>query len=726
MKLSVEEAAHRFPGGNCRQSLPMSFAASCARSWNLPVARGSQVWVCRRSTSSTKKGRPQGRGRSAKRQAFHSAMEAYNKHFRPLLDAEVAAEQEQMRQLRSEESGNAVQLRGLTIRREKRLFAEVVYSLQSSKPLPQSRFGKGDLVDIHYESESVQALILSRHSGKLCVTASIGSEAADRLDSYAAFAKRVHVEAGINTLSYERAVKALDFVSKGTPLSSNTVRLLLMSFAASQDHLYEDLQMKLSATKFVGRNLADNKNTWEQIAGETMGRIHDKNVNTVIRRLKSHLNRSQIRTIRNALQRRLTLVQGPPGTGKTFMASHLVSCILQLNIGPILACAGTNVATDNLMRNILRTCPRANVVRLGRVSAVEEDLWNRSLDGLLERNKQVRKARRDVEQGLNVNLRALEEVVAHDILRSADVVVATCVGSGRDDIKGFKFSFVIIDEATQVTEPDTLIPFSSSNDVVSQCVLIGDHCQLPPTVLSTTSLSNTEGLGISMFLRLWLAGVEVQLLDTQYRMHPSIARFPCMHFYSSLLQNGVRAEDRPLPRNLSDEAISLLSKGRSFFCNVENSVEESVSTSRETGKMGTSLLNRGEAEVILKLLALLEPRTEAKASESMKTFRKSDIGIVSPYEGQVRLLHDMVAQSENNEMKISTVDSFQGQERDVILVSAVRSNITGEVGFLRDWRRLNVSITRARLLLVVVGNEDTLMNDVHWKAWIRAQTRLVL
>ncbi|PXF43348.1 Regulator of nonsense transcripts 1-like [Gracilariopsis chorda] len=673
-----------------------------------------------------KKGRPQGRGRSAKRQAFHSAMEAYNKHFRPLLDAEVAAEQEQMRQLRSEDSGNMVKLHGLAIRREKRIFAEVVYSLQSRKALPQSRFGKGDLVDIHYETESVQALILSRQSRKLFVTASIGSEAADRLDSYAALAKCVHAEAGINTLSYERAVKALDFVSKGTPLSSDTVRLLIMSIAATQDHLYLDLQTKLSATELASRHLSDNKNMWEQIAGETVGRFRDEDANLVIRQLKPRLNRSQIRTIRKALQRRFTLVQGPPGTGKTFMASHLISCILQLNIGPVLACAGTNVATDNLMRNILKTCPKAKVVRLGRVSAVQEDLWNMSLDGLLERNKQVRKARRDVEQGLNVNLRALEKVVAHDILRSADVIVATCVGSGRDEIKDFKFSFVIIDEATQVTEPDTLIPFSFSNDIASQCVLIGDHCQLPPTVLSTTSLSNTEGLGISMFLRLWLAGVGVQLLDTQYRMHPSIASFPCAHFYSGLLRDGVRSEDRVAPKNLSDEAIRLFSKGRSFFCNVENGVEESVSTSRESGKVGTSLLNHSEAQAVVKLVALLEPRTEGKALVSEKTFRTSDIGIISPYEGQVRLLHDMIAQGENSDMKISTVDSFQGQERDVILVSAVRSNMTGQVGFLKDWRRLNVSITRARLLLVVVGNEETLMNDVHWKAWIRAQPRLVI
>ncbi|CAN8070912.1 unnamed protein product [Agarophyton chilense] len=649
-------------------------------------------------------------------------MDKYRSHFEPLLDKELEAEQEQLRLLRSVDAPG-LRLDNLAVSRIRRLFSSIIYSLESRTVLSRSRFGKGDLIDISYKTETVEAVILSRQPQKILITVPVGSEAEDRMSVFAAARARVSAESGVNTLSYERALAAVGFFTKGTPLPSANARLIVMSFMEEETRKPINFRNPFSSISLKRADSSTTLNPWTNQASEKVTSFQEELANKVVNQLKQDLNKSQVRAIKAALRRKLTLIQGPPGTGKTYTAAHLISCARQLGLRPILACAGTNVATDNLMRKIVAVCPKSKVVRLGRISAMEEDIWKSSLDSFLERNEKVRCARQEAERGSDADLRTVEKEVAKGILEHADVVVATCVGSGRDEIKGFEFSFIVIDEATQVTEPDSLIPFSCSQSFNSQCVLIGDHCQLPPTVLSTKPNMKGSGLEVSLFLRLWACGIQVQLLDTQYRMHPDISRFPSSHFYSGMLRNGVRSEERPAPASLNEHARFLFEEGRSLFCNIDSGTEESASGSPRLANTGTSFLNKAEAQAVLKIISLITHGSELQHECYPKPLEKIEIGIISPYEGQVRLLHDMLGSNGKPGMKISTVDSFQGQEKDVIIVSTVRSNENGKTGFLQDWRRLNVSITRARLLLIVVGHQKTLCHDPHWRAWIKAHPK---
>ncbi|KAI0563200.1 endonuclease [Gracilaria domingensis] len=653
-------------------------------------------------------------------------MEIYSSHFGPLLRKELETEQDQLRLLRVANVPGLI-LQGLRVNRIRRLYSDIVYSLESRTILPHSRFGKGDLIDISYKTETAEAVILSRQPKKLLVTVPVGSEADNRMSTFVATKTLVRAEFGANTLSYERALAAVDLLTNGTTLPSSVARLIIMSLKDEQAqqqpmNMFNSFSAKTPRKR---KQLSVEQRLWATQAGEKVSSFHEELANQLVNKMKRVLNKSQIRAIRVALRQKLTLIQGPPGTGKTFTAAHLISCAHQLGHAPILACAGTNVATDNLMRKIVMTCPKARVIRLGRISAMEHDVWERSLDSQLERNRRVRRARLEAERGAQVNLRTIEKEVANEILKQADVIVATCVGCGRDELKGFEFSLVVIDEATQVTEPDSLIPFSCSRNFETQCVLVGDHFQLPPTVLSTNPSAKTAGLEVSLFLRLWACGIHVQLLDTQYRMHPDISRFPSSHFYSGSLHNGIRSADRPAPAILYKTASFLLAQGRSVFCNIDSGTEESVSSSLRLEKenTGTSFMNKAEAQAVVKIVSLITQRNETEKEGQWNVSEEFEIGIISPYEGQVRLLHDLLATNGDSKMKISTVDGFQGQEKDVIIVSTVRSNQKGNTGFLKDWRRLNVSITRARVFLIVVGNENTLCHDPHWRAWIKSHPK---
>ncbi len=430
--------------------------------------------------------------------------------------------------------------------------------------------------------------------------------------------------------------------------------------------------------------------------------------------LPSDLNESQREAAKMGISRRLTLIQGPPGTGKTHTAVRILENWAIQDTGTVLAVADSNVAVDNLLEGLLERGIRT--VRLGQPVKVRESLreatmdarmesheLNRDLIEEIERNEKLSRrikgmrggkekglAHRDLSRGWK-EVRRLERQIRDDILDRAQVLCCTCIGSGHDLLDGRSFSRVLIDEATQATEPASLVPLVKGS---RQIVLVGDHRQLPPTVISRRA--EKGGLGRSLFERLVEMGIAPLMLTTQYRMHPSISDFPNNRFYDGKLEDGVDRSDREAPAGMlwPDWDAPLA------FLPVEG--EELLSPD------GASKENSVEASWVVKILmGLIE--------EGGLEF--SSIGIITPYAGQVRAIRDMIPES-MQDVEVRTVDGYQGREKDVIIFSCVRSNPDGNVGFLSDRRRLNVALTRSRRGLIVVGNPETLRHDDNWRAWI--------
>jgi hypothetical protein len=405
------------------------------------------------------------------------------------------------------------------------------------------------------------------------------------------------------------------------------------------------------------------------------------------------VNVSQRLALAAGLNRTLTLVQGPPGTGKTATACTLVRLWLASGLGPVLATSDSNVAVDNLVAGLARAGCR--VLRVGRPESVRPDLLQFSLEHAsgavplpgsaaaqqqpLPRDEQHRRMR--------------------DALKRAEVVCATCSGAGSDMLEKSSFPAVLIDEAAQATEPAALVPLCRGARVVA---LVGDHAQLPPTVLCRPA-DGSPGLAVSLFDRLARAGVPPLLLDVQYRMHPALAHFPSRAFYGGALRSGTRAAHRPPPSGFPWPARYV---PLAFLpCDGAERSE------------GTSHVNAAEADAVAAICRGLLSTGELSAS---------DIGVVTPYAAQVRVLRRALAPMRGPSapgappaLEVASVDGFQGREKEVIVFSAVRASASGGVGFLADPRRLNVMLTRAKRGLVVVGHWRTLAGErSFWGPWL--------
>lgn len=267
-------------------------------------------------------------------------------------------------------------------------------------------------------------------------------------------------------------------------------------------------------------------------------------------------------------------------------------------------------------------------------------------------------------------------MVGNQILRRAQVICTTCVGAGSARLSERTFGGVLVDESAQATEAACIVPLTLG---CQQLVLVGDHFQLPPTVISEQA--DAEQLTLSLFERLVQAGVAPALLDTQYRMHPAISQFPSDCFYGGRIRDGITAAHRPTPLGISwprpDFPV--------MFLPVDHARERSE---------GTSKINDAEVRVIGSLVERL----------LLAGLPMNEIGIVTPYGSQVREIRRELGPS-RRDVECHSVDGFQGREKTVILFSAVRANSGGHVGFLADWCRTNVAVTRAKNGLVVVGNE---------------------
>ena len=437
-----------------------------------------------------------------------------------------------------------------------------------------------------------------------------------------------------------------------------------------------------------------------------------------LEQIAQRLNTSQKEAVRRVIQDRaqLTLIQGPPGTGKTTTAVAIICEWLLKYRGNILATAYSNQGVNNLMAGLA-----AHGVRVIRVGKPDTNRSEFHVDQMIESNP-LELQRQRLSRELQDTKRKLErygrkpppELTAHcqdlvqqlgrlssgtimaQSIEQAEVVCTTCVGAGLGMLRGIQFPFVLIDEATQAVEPAALIPFFHGS---SQIVMVGDQCQLPPTVVSEEVAR--AGFDISMFDRLIGNGLETQILNTQYRMHPSISAFPSARFYKGLLKDGVDPLDRQLPPSHVLGFGDIFTNTNLCIINVDG-VEQ---------LQGTSKSNAQEASCVSALCQQLH---------GVEAF--NGIGVITPYAAHVGNIQKELVQAFGptmNDIEVSSVDGFQGQEKDVIILSTCRVNPQKEIGFVADWRRMNVSLTRARYCLFVVCNVETLAGDHLWQDFLR-------
>lgn len=440
------------------------------------------------------------------------------------------------------------------------------------------------------------------------------------------------------------------------------------------------------------------------------------------------LNPSQQRAIQKLLEAKdVALIHGPPGTGKT---TTLVQAILETakREHQILVCAPSNTAVDLLT---LRCAAEGlHVLRVGNPARVEEELHFHTLDETISRHpdhpslrkmrkeaealyRQANKYKRTFDQDAYHKRRnllkeardfknyaeTLEEYILNQVVDQAQVIACTLTGAANHIIAKRKFYSVFIDEAAQALAPACWIAIARA----SRVILAGDHHQLPPTVKSAEA--EKGGLGKTLFESLIEHAHISTLLDEQYRMHDHIMGFSSRQFYDGKL----RAAPGIGSRGLGDgfEALEFVDTAG---CGFDEKKNDRLST-----------YNTDEASLLLKHLALLFNQIETEQKDILN--ENFTVGIISPYKAQVKTLEELMAESPMlssyaQYISINTVDGFQGQERDVIYISLVRSNDKGEVGFLKDYRRMNVALTRARKKLVVVGDSATLGNNAFYKKFL--------
>ena len=450
------------------------------------------------------------------------------------------------------------------------------------------------------------------------------------------------------------------------------------------------------------------------------------------------LNESQKLAIENSLAcENFFLIHGPFGTGKTRTLVELISQETRQN-HKVLATAESNAAVDNILERLMKN-EKLNLTRLGHPQRVSKHNISYSLAYKIEKhplNKKIRKIHKKIDkliekrssytkptpqyrrgygdydilyqaskgkggrgispdkmksmaQWIEYNqqideahsdIKRVENRMIKNIIEESDVILATNSSSALESISNTKFDVAIIDEASQATIPSILIPIAKAH----RFILAGDHKQLPPTIISAKAgeLSNTlfENL-MKMYPH------KSQLLNVQYRMNSLLMKFPNSEFYNNNLKSDSSVDDITINDIINsdgyEEALLFLDTS-----NVNDNEEMHLKDSK-------SIVNKLEAEIAINV-----------ARDYLNTGLDEDsIGIISPYSDQVKIIQ------EKTPVEVKTVDGFQGREKEIIIISTVRSNYDGNIGFLSDLRRLNVAITRAKRKLIIIGNKQTLESN---------------
>lgn len=428
-----------------------------------------------------------------------------------------------------------------------------------------------------------------------------------------------------------------------------------------------------------------------------------------------YLNNTQQEAVNRVLWAKdVAVVHGPPGTGKT---TTLVEAIYEtLRREPqVLVCAQSNMAVDWISEKLIdRGVP---VLRIGNPTRVNDKMLSFTYEHRFEAHPDydqlwaIRKAIRELRnhrrrgddkyhqklERLKDRANELEIRINAELFSEARVIACTLVGSGHRLLDGHKFGTLFIDEAAQALEAACWIPIRRC----SRVILAGDHCQLPPTVKSIAALK--AGLGKTLMERIVENKPEVvTLLKMQYRMNDDIMRFSSNWFYDGQVESAPEVRHR----SILDLDVPMTWIDTSQF---ELPADSNISFREEFVGESFGRVNKAEAE--LTLMALEHFFT--KIGKTRVLNERLDVGVISPYRAQVQYLRKLIKKRENLKpfratITVNTVDGFQGQERDIILISLVRSNDEGQIGFLRDLRRMNVAITRARMKLIILGDAPTM------------------
>jgi ATP-dependent RNA/DNA helicase IGHMBP2 len=478
------------------------------------------------------------------------------------------------------------------------------------------------------------------------------------------------------------------------------------------DNSYQEMQEAVKAAQDLMANEKEGYLT-RMLIGEEHG-SNDITINPIhIASLNTYQNQAFNKIL---YANELAIVHGPPGTGKTTTLVQAIKALTKKDNQKILVVAPSNTAVDLLSEKLFEE--GLNVVRVGNPVRVSERLMSLTLDSKMSEHsysKDIKRLKKQAQEYKNMahkykrsfgraerEQRKLlfeeahkimrevdnsEQYIVDDILEKAQVVTATLVGANHYTVRNIKFHTVVIDEAGQALEPACWIPILKAKKLI----LAGDHCQLSPTIKSDEAARN--GLSTTLLEKcVALHPEKVTLLREQYRMNEAIMAYSSKVFYEDKLQ----AHHSVANHTLKHDDMPLL-----FIDTAGCGFDEKL--------QGTSTTNPEEATLLFKHLhQLVELLSEQYSIQDFPS-----IAIISPYKQQVNILKEQflispVLQLYANSIAVNTIDSFQGQERDVVYISLTRSNMEGEIGFLADTRRMNVAMTRARKKLVIVGDSSTL------------------
>ena len=427
------------------------------------------------------------------------------------------------------------------------------------------------------------------------------------------------------------------------------------------------------------------------------------------------LNDSQNAAITKVLgANEMATIHGPPGTGKTTTLVESICAVLQTE-NQVLVCAPSNAAVDLLVERLHQQ--EVSVLRLGHPGRVDEEVMSHTLDVQLAQHsdakmlKDLRKKSEELKKTgfkfkrkfgreerlqrqmlldearkMREDAMQLEDHMIYQLLQDTQVVACTLIGANSDYLRKRNFTTLFVDECSQALEPANWVPILKSDRVI----MAGDHQQLAPTVKSKEAAK--EGLEETIFGRCIRTYGATAMLKVQYRMQPEILEFSNLKFYGGKMETGENVQNR---RQIFSEALSFIDTAGCGF-NEEVNPETLSTFNKEQGHFSLTLINR-----------LLEEYEE---------LHQMSIGIIAPYRAHLDILRRGIVhfpwyEELRKQISIQSVDGFQGQERDLILIDLVRSNDRGEVGFLSEIRRTNVAMTRARFKLIIVGDSATLSSS---------------